>query len=190
MPFAATAASSRFIVSFGPELLGMVVKPSAAIARSMAVRLRSGWNINELVGPAPRSFSLHHRLGTTRTSCFLPPMPLYWTNAHTDRRRRRCYPSLRAAADVSRSQPGCACARDQDWRRRCGACGRSLYRRQGRARGGNPARHLRRGAARLVAVRDKWLRQYRRAVWRRKFATLAGTDVAGPIAVSRYDTRS
>src|SRR5207249_4449089 len=29
-------------------------------AHSMAVRLRSGWNINELVGPAPRSFSLHH----------------------------------------------------------------------------------------------------------------------------------
>src|SRR6266404_5847023 len=106
MPFALTAASSWFIVSFGPQELGMVVTPSAAIARSLAARLRCGWNISELVGPAPTSFSLHHRIGTARTSCFLPLMPLYWTNAHTDRRRRRYSPSLRAAADVSRSQPG------------------------------------------------------------------------------------
>src|SRR5258708_37394092 len=168
----------------------MVVTPSAAIAHSTAARLRSVRNIIELVGAAPRSFWLHHGLGTARTPCFLPLMPLYWKNAHTDRRRRRCYPALRAAADVSRGQPGCARARDQNWRRRCGTCGRSLHRRQGRARGGNPALHLRRGPARLVAIRNQWIPQYRRVVWRRKFATLAGTDVAGPIAVPRYDARS
>src|ERR1700687_1900758 len=37
---ALTAASSRFIVSCGPKLLGIVVSASAAIARSMAIRLR------------------------------------------------------------------------------------------------------------------------------------------------------
>ena len=58
-----------------------------------------------------------------------------------------------AAADVSRGQSGRAGARDQDRRRRRGAGGRGLYRHAGRTGGGDPARHFRRRAARLVAVR-------------------------------------
>jgi len=38
---------------------------------------------------------------TFAPGCFLPLMLLYCTDAHTDRRRRRRYPALRAAADVS-----------------------------------------------------------------------------------------
>src|SRR6266516_3116950 len=45
-------------------------------------------------------------------------------------------------------------------------------------------------AAGLLGVWDIRVRQYRRVVWRPRFATLAGTDVAGTIAVSRYDARS
>ena len=49
---------------------------------------------------------------------------------------------------------------------------------QGRTRGGDPARHLRRRTARLVAVRGVGFRQYRRDVRRRR-ATLAGTGIRG-----------
>src|SRR6266481_273015 len=61
-------------------------------------------------------------------------------HGYPDRRYRRRYSSLLAAADVSCGQSGCACARD----------------------------HVR---------------------WRRR-ATLAGTDLEGPLAVSRHVTRS
>ena len=45
-----------------------------------------------------------------RPPCFLPPIPLYCTHAHTDRRRRCRHTSLLAAADVSCGQSGRACA--------------------------------------------------------------------------------
>ena len=85
--------------------------------------------------------------------CFLPPGRLYWAHANPDCRRRRRCPALLAAADVSCGQSGRARARDQDRRRRGRAGGCGLYRAAGRTGGGDPARHLRRGPARLVAVR-------------------------------------
>jgi hypothetical protein len=69
MPFAFTSASSLFIVSFGPWLLGIVINPCAAIARSMAIRPRSDRTIINSGARRQRGF---------RVSALFAPAPLGW----------------------------------------------------------------------------------------------------------------
>src|SRR5262245_28441316 len=73
-PFAFTATSSLFIVSFGPMLLGMVINPSAAIAyapHSQIATIPTIIATNLLGNAIQRALTLG-----LRTVCHFTPWPL------------------------------------------------------------------------------------------------------------------
>src|SRR6516162_4996726 len=70
------------------------------------------------------------------------------------------------------------------------AANRRLHRLSWRACCRYPDRHLRRRLAWLVAVRNRGFWQYRRDFLGPRFQALIGTELAGPLPISRYDARS